>query len=490
MKSIITNFISDYFPDSPNILHFGSSLTNETFNDIDLLIISNKNSFFTKEVINYKNQIFELIILPKIKASQILEVNKKSGIYNQIIKEGKILVDNDGFLCSLKQKINQETSSYFLLRKYGYEQNIKNLLITLKNNQNKFEKDILVNDIIKLIIDLKLLEFDNLSFFEQTKHKIIEINKYSPLFIEKLVIIKNKYLENNSFENFIFSINNFIPIKSIIEKTTYSNQLILNKAPNDLVIFFKNFKPNTLKKFMFWLQNMNLKFFNFNIYNSFFDLEKGTYIIIRLENSTIKKNRFILQLDNFFSFTYKTDSDLFIKYPYLLDIYSFLGVSQKESSSIEYFFSQTSNKIFFEPELKETKLIFNYIFLILKCYLFKLKKDDLKNDLSLYGNFLGQSFKNDTIKKDLFNKLYHYDYSNFQNFKDVIYSFFYESIKKWDYNYLPKSKLNNVEIGEFMELESRINIIIFASNFFSISNEYLVFIFHTLGEMLEKSYEN
>ena len=57
LKRIINNFLSEFYPNTSNILHFGSSRYDDKYNDIDLLILSNKSSNFTKEISeNSKNQ--------------------------------------------------------------------------------------------------------------------------------------------------------------------------------------------------------------------------------------------------------------------------------------------------------------------------------------------------------------------------------------------------------------------------------------------------
>ena len=322
LKRIINNLLSEFFPNTSNILHFGSSRYDDKYNDIDLLILSNKSSNFTKEIITYNKKSFELIIIPKQKVFEVLELDKLFGVYLSVIEEGEILIDKDGFFKNLKELISKKKLAPSpLLKKYFLENEIKNSLDSIKNEILLEERDLLFSDLINKLIDLRLIEF-NITSSKKMKHRLTNIKKHDPKFLKNLIAVKKSYMSSVTYPILIQSLDCLIPIKNFLNRDFYSNQYILNSINKYSVLFLsKDLKDDFIIQHIFKLTKKYSKesFFYKIGQNDKSLMEKGWYIIFE---GFQKEN-----LKSFFNDLTKTlyqeglQGNVILNFPYQLDIF-------------------------------------------------------------------------------------------------------------------------------------------------------------------------
>ena len=479
MQKIITNFISNQLFWATNILHFGSSLQNKKFNDIDLIVISERHSSFVKETTLYEGIMFEVFIFPKKKIFQILEVNKKVGVYHKIIEEGLILRDKDDLLINLKKKI-KIIDSFPVLKKYELQHNIRSTVKEIFLTEKGLEKEVLINDLLKLIIDLKLLSYD-WNIYEQTKHKLRRINDLYPDFISKFYDLKKRYLITLNKNDLIKGINDeLLPINSFLNQSSYSSSYHLNFPDKDLIVFLKNISYDEFLPIFNFLSNRFNFCYSFSVKNNYSLLEKGIYIKL----NSINKEQ-LLKINEYFNRFVKTHPEVLINYPYQLNVSSYLGLYKNEDINdvenvLSLLYSVIKNDIF-----NEKKMVLKFLNYILGNYIFYSERELLIEDLKEYGNFFGHNFIDDSYDRILFNKVFNFSFSKYDAIQKNIISIYQHCIYKWDFNLLPDDSINSViKKNNFMNLENRENIFMFAANLFSLSDYDTIFIFHLIGKLI------
>ncbi|OWP74137.1 nucleotidyltransferase domain-containing protein, partial [Flavobacterium oreochromis] len=201
---IINEFLAKKFKEATNVLLFGSYTKSVKFSDIDILILTDSNLNFSKEVYTFNKQSFEVFVLSKNNIFEIIENDRANGIYISILKEGKIIKDEDSFLKNLKNLINtkQIYTSPFLKKNY-IENKLRQTLCYMESVEDFYEKDFLLGEINSQLIDLRLVELGIIEA-KKIKHKYEKIKYYDNEFLKDIINLKNDYLKSAfSYKNYV-----------------------------------------------------------------------------------------------------------------------------------------------------------------------------------------------------------------------------------------------------------------------------------------------
>lgn len=487
LKNKIIKFIKTFFSDASNVLHFGSSLHSKRFKDIDLLILSNNHNSFVKELFLFEGLNYEVLIIPKTKIFQVIELDKLEGIYLQIIDSGKIIIDTDEKIKEIKFFIeHNKIKPSLILKKIYIERQFFEINSFIENiNDCNFEKSIAFNDLIKIIIDLRLIDF-KINNAYKLNHKLAYIKKFDLDFFNKLEIIKNNfYLKKNNFElkNEINNLN----LKFISNKEFGSTDYTLNNVYNNNFIVYVNefdiFPETIFDKLLHFLKELNSNIYTFIIEKKSQTLfEKGVYIVVCGKNKYLKD----VVVTNLKKFIIKPKNGLIkysIEFPYFLDINNFLGIfKSKKIELIQKDFILISNLISSNKKYN----ISNYFSLFIGGYIINdISIKDFIFDLQFVGKKNDKYFNNsDLFKKVNFHaKEYQLIKTISGNFKNVI--------KSWEIQKIPKCNFENIiHQIHFFKLVNRIEFITFSAKIFRITDYELIIIFHIIDNLLKDSYEN
>lgn len=481
----IKSFLNSFFKNETNVLHFGSSLKSKSFNDIDLVILSDNYSKFTKEIFSYNSLIFEVIIIPSQQIFQILELNKINGVYISVFEEGEIIEDKNGVIQEIKELIHKKKIQPSLILKTQLIENQIRVIFDQIKTSNGLETEILLYNLFENLIDYRLLDFGVFNSLE-VKYKYKEILKFDPDFIIHLTKIKNTYLSKKSYSHLLFDLKTVIPIQKIQSKKYHSTKYELSAIyDNNLVIQIKGL--NTIENFFVFTKeiiiSLNVPFYFFKIEKqSSFALEDGFYIVLVAPNKKLRSvYKSLCQTVNE-NAHYKIE----ITFPYQLKISAFLGVFNETEFKInELEFIKISNFVIKNINNNSSELLLWYVNLFLGNQLFNTKDLFAKNLLEL-GKFYGHNFleDNENQKKLMYRKL------GFQNdndsFEKNIKALYGQLVNGWDRQYLPESKVNFI-------LEDKINgfhLKKLIPYIFLINEKHLIYIFHIIGELLVDSYED
>lgn len=486
LNNHIISFLNNFFNKETNILHFGSSLQSNLFNDIDLMILSDEYTDFTKEIIQYKSLSFDITIVPKQKIYQIIELNKINGIYVSIFEKGRIIKDTDGTIDIIKNHINENKiqPSLFLKKQYT-EYLLKEAILNLKS-AIAFEADLLFYNLLVLLIDYKLIDF-NIGNAIKVKNKYKEISKFDPNYLITLTKIKEKFTKNRSHKELSVNLNSIMPLQQVISKKYYSNRYKLSNIYNtNLVIQINGVKSINdfldLTKDISSFLDVDLYFFNVEKSSSLI-LEDAYYIVLVDSNERLKvKAHKLKELIN-----KNIIEDLRFIYPYQIEMSSFLGqFDSTEFKNIEKGFISLSKFILSNYSKKSNTLLW-YINLLIGSNLYLGKnKDQFSNDISNLGRLYGHDFLNNSKehKKALYYKL---GFSNeVLNYESDIKDIYKDVINNWAIQYLPDSMVNKLIKNIAIEnSQDKIHLINFLARILFLKEEYLIYFFHIAGEILQ-----
>jgi predicted nucleotidyltransferase len=328
-EKLITAFLKENFKNETNILLFGSNKEEYNKNsDIDILIVSNHSTVFVKETYCYKNQLFDVIIIPIYEINSYLEKDKFVKVYVDILLKGKIIIDNNDILKNLIIKIkNSSIPENSYLRKIQIEKNISFFISKMSTSKNIYEAEIYFNKVSENIYIRRLLDFGicNIDSSKHLVNKIIDIDFY---LVDAIYKLKKKLMQ---FQDIILVINDLkkiINLNAIWNNEYYSNKFILSQIyENRIVVYVENNTKN-IQKIERFLKSKSIVYYRFSIDNNNI-YKEGKYYVI-MDNIDTIKSTFIPNLEEIF---FKDENLIFndskIIFPFQIDIQVLLGITDK-----------------------------------------------------------------------------------------------------------------------------------------------------------------
>ncbi|REC60473.1 hypothetical protein DRF65_20635 [Chryseobacterium pennae] len=283
----INKFLYDYFPNVNGVLLFGSaSLSQQNFEDIDLLIIDEKFSYVAKENFYYDRQQFGIIKIPLNDIFNILAHDFKNGIYKHIFETGFIIKDELKILKNVKQYICKDYPDNCTIIRFNINSTIFKInqcFNSLKGATPLIESYLNLSDCINYIIDFIIL-LDGKIHFKSTKHKTRYLYKYHPQYAVKVAgiveVIKNKRIT-------LFRIEELMKLLAIPREFKYNNDFLdehLSES-DPLIFYIPNADPKEIKRIKEILNQHNLIYYIFYIDTNNIE-EAGIYIFVscKIEN--------------------------------------------------------------------------------------------------------------------------------------------------------------------------------------------------------------
>jgi hypothetical protein len=283
---ITLSFIEQYFQDTDGVLLFGSAIRSDIYEDIDLLILYDKFSYFSKETIPYKNSSFSIIKVPSHEIFNLLADDFKDGIYRNIIDSGIILKDSYNTLKVLKQYILNKYPDNYMVIRYSFNKLIPEINKSLKvfsKDKSFLEEYSLFNKIISLLADFQLLKDGKINFTKSEKQKYRYLFENHPFFyleLQNLVINYN----TNSKKRSIIKLNIIVEKLTIPQSDHFTNDFQSDYIDFTRIVFF----IKTYKRFPQIKELIRMLFVTFpkeSFYSYYTDEnnieESGIYIVFK-----------------------------------------------------------------------------------------------------------------------------------------------------------------------------------------------------------------
>lgn len=495
-NKIVYEFLKRKFKKETNVLLFGSYAKSIDFSDIDILILTDRNIDFSKELYTFKKHLFEVFTISKNNFFEIVEKDKPFGIYISIILNGLILIDKDDFLLHIKNLIKKkEIKSSPILRKYYLENKVQELLNQLQKTYNIYEKEILLSELNLQLIDLKLMDY-NIIEAKKVKLKYEKIKYHDNHFLINIINYKNEFLHTISYTEYLEKLNEFFPIYNLLDRNFYSNKYFLSEIyNNEIVVYLRTDNSNYIaSKNLFlqtlWKNNIN-NFFFFKIQQGKI-LEQGIYLVIYYSNEKIKKD-IIPILNKIFSSN--------VTFPYQLEISSMLGIfPRNQYQNCKAFFVEIS-KYINRNVIPNSKLPLLIINIYIGSYIYSgLSKEYFKKRFSLMLHKFEAliEHKNHNIslfQKEIYKKNTEEVFFTTANISKEIFEIYNNAIEKWDIDFLPEDGINevlktmdfNIIYTERTNVEYNfLNLIL---NIFLLDDYHKLYIFRTIAAILNKENE-
>ncbi|MFD2909759.1 nucleotidyltransferase domain-containing protein [Flavobacterium ardleyense] len=360
-EKLINTFLKENFKNEANILLFGSNIEGYNENsDIDILIISSHFNAFTKETYYFKNQSFDVMIVPLYEINAYLEKDKFIKVYIDIFTKGRVISDKDGVLKKIISQIKKAViSENKFLWKNQIEKNISFFIGKMSKSKNIYEAEIYFNKVSENIYTRRLLDF-GICNIDSSKHLVNKIIDLDLSLVEKLYKLKKKLMQLQNVSIIINELEKILNLNNIWYKNYYSNNLVLSKIYEDRMIIFVENNSKIINKIERFLRNKSINYYCFSI-DKYNINNEGNYYVI-LEKKEILRDLLIPQLrETFFNDDDIIENDSKIIFPYQMDMKTHIGVSD--------------NNIFIELEKlfllinaikKENGIVFYIFFDVLK----------------------------------------------------------------------------------------------------------------------------
>lgn len=405
-ENLIIEFLQKKFKNEANIILFGSNKDIYDNNkDIDILIVSNHITSFTKEVFNYKNQIFEIIIIPLFEINTYLEKDKFLKVYVDILTKGKIIVDENNVLKKIIAELKySSTPNNLYLRKIQLEKSITFFVGKTINSKNIYEAEIYFSKVAENIFFRRLLDF-GISNIDSTKYLVDKILIFDFNLVESIYRLKKKLLQLQNASLVILELLKILNIKNIWNNDYYSNRLVLSEIYDNRMVVFIEINQVIEKKIEKLLNNKSIIYYSFVI-DKYNINKNGKYYVLLEKKSKLREEIFPL-LENYFF----TDEDLItndnkIIFPYLLDIQILLGVTDENNLKILEIFFLYCNE---QKSKNKNEVVFFIIYDFLKHLNSNIAIEQLIYIFVGKSNLLNNNFHLNKSQKhliDLKNKFY------------------------------------------------------------------------------------
>ena len=486
---VINEFLKVFFENASNVIQFGSSLQEKKSKDIDLLVFQEDRTLFTKECFSYKGNKFDVITLPKARAYEIIEINKIYGIYTSVLLQGKIILDPDGFVLSLKKDIisqKNKTPPFLKYRELGFK--IGSLYELLAESKDDDEKDYLFGHLLNYYLIIKLLDYHQ-KIFQSEKHRLRAIKKYEPLFFKEIWNLKKEYTSGNVILTEVkqFFKNKF-PLLNPDKQAPYSNHHIFSNIIGEVVIQIRSESSKSIylsEVYSFVKTKISKEFFLFHIEkNSLNFIENGYYLILE-EPCVENKRNLLLSLAEMKGEFKKQYSFL---YPYQMSISSLIGISDKQfNMSFQSYFIKISSYMNEQAYKNNVLLFLNSLFTNLLKYGYTKHQFILL--LKQMGFILGNHFvKHDQpldIKKEVLQKVV-VEKEKEMNYLKLLKTLYFPFIKNWNVIYLPSSKINHFSFDiRLIPDSNKAYFVYFISKTFMIDTNNLILLLSKVGQLLE-----
>jgi hypothetical protein len=377
---IIENFLNSHFAGIEGCILFGSYTDNPTnANDIDLLLISNKFSYSSKESFYFEGIKINTIKFNITEVFSILAKHYQQGdFYRLVFSKGIVIVDKNKDLQFIKRYI---ISSYpqqkqdvlaFSLNETLY--NLSEYKGFLSTSISQIEFHVIIAKIVSILMDYFLF-LNGIYHFKSEKIKSRHFNIYFPTESKKILKLISITHKNNQ-KKCLLELNSFINEYHIPLENKYSNDLIFDDylLPN-LILFVENlFSFQELKEIIAKIKAENIKL-QFYVYQVDEDHQekKGCYIVFdnrKLEFET-EKQKWLVFFQNMFSkHQYSFPYNNIFCYPEI----KFIG--KKNEKTVNQFLTNFTNAINSNDSTKEA-----FLASLLPPYLSKInaKMEDVYN---------------------------------------------------------------------------------------------------------------
>ena len=191
---VVNDFIKHFYPESNEILLFGSAAKKTIeYQDIDLLILDHINSYTSKSTIIHNNIKFSIIKVFSYDLFDIIAEDYQKGIYRNIFETGYIIKDETKVLSLAKNYVcknypNNNDAVLFNINRCVFR--INESIHGLKVNNETIETFLLFSDLVNLLLDFLILK-DGRTNFTSAKHKSQYLRQYHLAF----VLLMNETIE-------------------------------------------------------------------------------------------------------------------------------------------------------------------------------------------------------------------------------------------------------------------------------------------------------
>lgn len=305
---LIHNFLNKHFQEIESVILFGSYIDNPSkANDIDLLLMSNKFFYSSKESFIFENKKINVIKFNISEVFAILAKHYQQGdFYKLVFTKGIIIVDKNKDVKFVRKFIqNLYPTKDNAILAHSINEAVCSLLEyteIIKKSISQIEFFIIASKIISLLIDYFLLS-NEIRHIKTEKQKSRYFDLHFPIESKKikpLIVAIQKNNQKKFLQELQLIINEFkIPIK---EK--YSSDLIFDDySQSNLILFVENlFNFNEIKHLIDTIKAENKKI-SFYIYQVDEDNQEkaGCYIVfdnynLEFENNKLKWIQFFQNL--------------------------------------------------------------------------------------------------------------------------------------------------------------------------------------------------
>lgn len=302
LLNLIYSFIDKHFPNIEGALLYGSYIKNKKkANDIDLLLISKRFLYSTKESFLYKSKKFNVIKLNNDEIYSVLSKHYLQGdFYKHIFLDSIVLMDNDRQIQHIKDFIK---NSYPQKEKEILAINLNEIIFkisenisALKSPTSEIEYFTISSKIISYLIDWFLFTA-NIRFMKSEKFKSRYFNTYYPIENSRILkLIAISTTKKTKF--FIQDLNIFCKDYNIPIDKKYSNDYILDDYSQSQVVLYINnlFSFNEIKEIIKQIKNFSnrVDFYIYQVDDNNHE-NKGCYIVFdnSKSNITSEKERWI-----------------------------------------------------------------------------------------------------------------------------------------------------------------------------------------------------
>lgn len=293
------NFIKEYFPNIEGALLFGSYINNPTeANDVDLLLLSNKFSYASKESFLFEKKKINVIKLNLSEVFSILAKHYQQGdFYRLVFVKGIILLDQKNDVQFIRQYINNTYPNKDKdILAFGLNETTFKLTeykSTLKKPLSEIEYFTITSKIVFHLMDWFLLSNSIHNFKDDNKYKSGFFNKYFPVESDKLLKLIST-IKNYNPKDFLLVLHSITKEYNIPNKDKYSNNLIFDdySQPNLILYLEYLFNFQEIKEIITKLKVENNKI-QFYIYQVDEDNQEkiGCYIVFDNSELVFEKER-------------------------------------------------------------------------------------------------------------------------------------------------------------------------------------------------------
>jgi hypothetical protein len=307
---IIENFLNSHFTGIEGCILFGSYVDNPTkANDIDLLLISNKFSYSSKESFYFEGMKINTIKFNIIDVFSILAKHYQQGdFYKFVFLKGIVIVDKNKDLQFIRRYIvrsypkQKQDILAFSLNETLY--NLSEYKGYLSTSLSQIELYVIFSKIVSIIMDYFLFS-DGIYHFKSEKIKSRHFNLYFPTESKKILHLISVTQRNNQKKS-LLELDSFIDEYHIPLNNKHSNDFIFDDytQPN-LILFIENlFNFQELKEIIAKIkaENNKLQFYVYQVDEDYQE-KAGCYIVFDNEKLELEmeKQKWLVFFQNMFS---------------------------------------------------------------------------------------------------------------------------------------------------------------------------------------------